>query len=50
MTLLISRVIWACLGSLTALDLTLVYGICLENHLFHLDFTVLLSIDFYTGI
>jgi hypothetical protein len=29
-------VIWTCLDSLLALDLTLVCGICLENHPFHL--------------
>jgi hypothetical protein len=31
-------VIWACSDSLSALDLTLVCSICLENHPFHLDF------------
>jgi hypothetical protein len=36
---------WDCLDSLPALDLTLVHGFCLENHPFHLDFPVLLSID-----
>jgi uncharacterized protein with PQ loop repeat len=57
--------IWACLYSLPALNLTLVYGICLENHPFHLDFPVVfffvvvvlfcfvlffLSIGFYSRI
>jgi hypothetical protein len=28
------------------MDLTLICGICLENHLFHLDFPVLLNIVF----
>jgi hypothetical protein len=40
-----------CLGvrglfSLSALDLTLIYGICLEIHPFHLDFPVLWSTGF----
>ena len=48
--LLFPCVIWACLDSLPALDLTLVCGICLENHPFHLDFPVLLSIGFYSRI
>jgi hypothetical protein len=38
------------LYSLPALDLTLVCGICLENHPFHLDFIVLLCICFYSRI
>jgi hypothetical protein len=38
------------LFSLSAFDLTLVCGICLENHPFHLDFSVLLTIDFYSRI
>jgi hypothetical protein len=43
-------VIWAYLDTSPALDLTLLCGICLENHPFHLDFPVLLSIDFYSMI
>jgi hypothetical protein len=39
-------VVWACVVSLLALDLPLLCGICLENHPFHLDFPVLLSIGF----
>jgi hypothetical protein len=46
----ISCVIWACLDSLPALDIILVYGICLESHPFHLDFSVLVSIGFYSRI
>ena len=38
------------LHSLPALDLTLVCGICLENHPFHLHFSVLLSIGFCSTI
>jgi hypothetical protein len=34
------------LFSLPNLDLTLVCGMCVENHPFHLDFPVLLSIGF----
>ena len=39
-----------CLYSLSALDWTLVCGICLENHPFHLDFPDFLSIGFYSRI
>lgn len=35
-----------CLHSLPDLDLTLVHGISLENHPFHLDFPVLSTIHF----
>ena len=42
--------LWDSLGSLSDPDLTLVPGICLENHLFHLDFPVLLSISFCSRI
>ena len=44
--LLLPYEIWASLDSLPALDLTLVCGTSLENHPFHLDFPVLLSIGF----
>jgi hypothetical protein len=38
------------LDFLPCLDLTLIFGICLENHPFHLDPPVLLSIGFCSGI
>jgi hypothetical protein len=46
MTTSIPPVLQDCFDPLPNLDLTLVSGICLENHPFHLDFPVLSSIGF----
>jgi hypothetical protein len=39
-----------CLDGLSDADLTLLFGICLENCLFHPDFPALLNIGFYSII
>ena len=46
----ISLELWDCIEILSALDLTLVHVICLENNTLHLDVPVLLSKDLYSKI
>jgi hypothetical protein len=50
MTTSISLGVMELLNNLPDLDLTLVCGICLENHPFHLDFPGMLSIGFCSKI
>jgi hypothetical protein len=50
MTASISLWVMDCLDSLSVPDITLVCCICLESHLFHIDFSVLLSIGFCSSI